>query len=292
MNRILLPAVVFVALAACETAQDTVSPPVLADISAERSALNLVDRAAALDGAVDYDLASAGVVADLSDDGASMAFTAEGLVDTDGLPTERDADFAYSNIFAGAAALVFAESVRYAVIAPPHLAIAFAADGDIVQTEANVWVATNTVDLPEGPLTTTFTVAWVGVGWLGEMRYSDASHSNTLWFNGFISNDSNLGWWDLYADNGDAAVVEWISDGQGNGQFGIGVVSGAHEGSLISYTFAPDVDRIDFVDGDTGDSAYVLGNSDGSGEVQLHDHNDGQVACWDANNLNISCPAL
>ena len=292
MTRILIPSVVIAVFAACEVAETTVAPPTLSDVSAERSAVALVDRAALLEGALDYDQATSGTLLDMSSDGVRMAFTGEDTVDTDGVPTERDGDFAYSNIWAGASAVAFAETVRHAVVGPPQIAIAFAADGNIVQTEPNVWVATNTIELPEGPLTATFAVAWVGVGWLGEMRYTNATASDVLWFNGFMGNEGHVGWWDLYGEGEAQAVVEWIGDGEGNGQFGMAAVAGDEAGSAISYWFTPEADRIDFIDGATGETAYVVGYPDGSGEVQLVDFNGGQAACWDSENLNTACPEL
>ncbi len=292
MYRIALPLAVFMTLAACETDSDTVAPPLLEDISTGRTDLDLVDRLAALEGAVDYHLADIGVAADFTTDASRLAVTGSGLVDTEGLPAERDANFEYSNIYAGAAALAWAEGVRVAVVTPPQIAIGFAVSGEVVQIEPNLWVAQNSVDLPEGTLTTTFAVAWVGIGWVGEMRYSDATHTDTLWFNGFVSTDGNLGWWDLYGDQGEAAVVEWIGDGQGTGQFGMAATAGQHIGSQISYLFTPDFGRIDALVGDTGEHAWVEGHTDGSGAVRLADFNEGEESCWAADGLNVLCPAL
>ena len=290
MNRILLSTLFICTFIACEEAAPPAAvPPTLDDVSTERSALQLVDRTALVAGAVDHHVASAGQLVDLTSEGALMAFTADGAVDTEGVPTERDGTFQYSNIWAGAAALGAAETVRHAVVNPPAVAIAFTANGEITQLEPNVWSATNTIDLPEGPLTTTFTVAWVGVGWLAEMRYSSAGATDVLWFNGFLGNEGNVGWWDLYSPNGREGVVEWIADGQGNGQFGIAATAGAEAGTLLSYTFAEDVDRIDFLSGPTGETAYVLGYSDGGGEVQLDDFNGGEPACWGADHMNVVC---
>ena len=292
MFRIALPVAVLVALAACEAPADSGAPPLLEDISTARTSLDLVDRVSALDGAVDFHLADIGVAADFTTDASRLAVTGSGLVDTDGLPTERDATFEYSNVYAGAATLAWAEGVRVGVVNPPQVAIGFAVSGDVVQLEPNVWVAQNSVDLPEGTLTTTFAVAWVGIGWLGEMRYSDATHTDELWFNGFVSADGNLGWWDLYFDQGESAVVEWIGDGQGTGQFGIGVTAGEHVGSQLSYLFAPQFGRIDFLNGSTGEHAWVQGHEDGSGAVRLDEFNDGEESCWAADGVNVLCPAL
>ena len=42
-------------------------------------------------------------------------------------------------------------------------------------------------------MTTHLTVAWVGVGWLSEMRITSDEHDDQLWFNGFVSNDGANG---------------------------------------------------------------------------------------------------
>lgn len=282
------------ALVACEMPEEQeVAPPTLSDVSTERSTVDLVDRSAALDGALDYDLAPIGAAADLTGPGALMDFSGEGMVDTEGVPTERNAAYEYSNVFAGYQALVFAETVRHAVVVPPAIAMAFAANGQITQQQPNVWVAENTIDLPEqGRVTAHFTVAYVGVGWLGEMRVSDDTRSQALWFNGFIGAEGGIGWWDLYGLGGAReASVEWIADGQGNGHFGIAATAGDHAGSTLVYNLTPALDRIDAYDGATGNHGFVQAWADESGAVSLPELEGGLPQCWDADFKNTPCPA-
>jgi hypothetical protein len=267
-----------------------VDAPTLADLDVGEGALGLVDRSAALAGAVEAEAASAGGALSVRGAGAgfNLNFTGEGMVEAGG--GDRDAAPSYQNVWAGVAAVQFSEGVRHAVVDPPALAIAVAANGTITQVSYNVWLAENVVALPEGLVTTHLTAAWVGNGWLAEMRLSGQGFDHALWFNGFLSEDAAIGWWDLYELGGaKVGVVEWIADGDGNGTFGMAAVAGEHAGSAFQYSFTEDFDRIDAWDGATGEHAWVQANPDDSGEVRLVDFNGGAASCWSTDLRDAAC---
>lgn len=279
---------------ACGTGTSAPAIPVLADLNPDASGvLGLVDRSAELTDAEDYDLAEAGRDFDLAGagDGFQMVFGGEQIVQTgEGAEVPPPS---FSNFQTAWGATLASEAFTLAVVGPPRIAIGVAAAGQITQIEANVWHATNTVDIAGRPVTADLTVAWVGVGWLAEMRITDpASNLNqAVWFNGFLSVNAAVGWWDIYdANHNLAGVVEWIADGQGSGQFGIAAVNGAHAGSTLSYLFVDDTARIDLHDASIGEDSWVFLAADHSGEVRLPDHLGGAPGCWDVDLLDTACP--
>jgi hypothetical protein len=218
------------------------------------------------------------------DAGEGIAEADEGTADT--------GSAGYSNYAAGVLSAMAANLVTTAVVLPPSIGIGIVAQGTITEIDTNVWQAERTIPLGGQDVTGTFTVAWVGVGWLAEMRLTteDGTWSDDVWFNGFLGHEGAVGWWDLY-DHGElVGVVEWLADGQGNAQFGIAAVGGEHAGSGLNYVFVDNgFARIDAVAA-TGDHAWVQVNPDQSGEVRLPDYNGGLPACWAPDFTNTACP--
>lgn len=265
--------------------------PTLSDVSSQADELvGIVDRTAALEGALDHDLAPIGdpIALDSAPGGFYMEFDGREISNADDGTAGNTAE--YSNFVAGSLAVIAADVVTAATVIPPALAIGVTAQGTITQLEPNVWQAENTVNLGGTDVTGTFTVAWVGVGWLAEMRITGGEYDHELWFNGFLAYGGGLGWWDFYSNGQVAGVVEWIGDGQGNAQFGIGVVAGQYAGNYMSYTFTDDgTARVDAHDEGRAEDAWVQVNPDQTGEVRLPDYNGGAVACWDASFMNAAC---
>ena len=273
---------------------DSVNIPTLDIVSddADRE-IELVDRSVALDGALNWDVAEVGEGIDFAaaPEGFYLKIDAEEVdaIGEDGdVPPPGD----YDNFAAAWAAVVWADVITFTVVAPPAIAIAVASDGEITQLEPNVWYAENTVPLNGVNVTTHFAVAWVGVGWLAEMRISsdDGTYDDTLWFNGFLAYGGGLGWWDFYDANGDlGGVVEWIADGQGNAQFGIAALTGDEAGSWLSYAFLEGTALVEAHSGPDNEDAWVFVDADQSGEVRLPDYNGGEPACWDIDLINTPC---
>ncbi len=294
MNTVIKLAVVTAstaALLACEPVEQVADPvPSLGDVVLDADEVGLVDRQAALAGASEPGLADEGLAIDLQEagDGFLFAFSGQGMVDAPN-DTARDADPTYQNVWAGVAAVAFAETIRIGVTAPPRVAMAVAVQGTVEQVEFNVWRAENTIELPAGDLTTHFTVAWVGVGWLAEMRVTDADRDHALWFTGFVSNDLTVGWWDIYDNGVVAGVVEWDIVGPEQTRFDIAATAGPHAGAWLSYQFLGDHARIDAFDAATQEDAWVMVRDDESGEVRLPDFKQGEVSCWDAGHADAIC---
>jgi len=277
-----------IALSGC--AQSPVDYPVLADVSPEADALvGVVDRTAVLADAVDADLAPRGGAMNLADAGAAFSLDVSRL--TDAGPEGRS-DNPYANVLAGAVASTGAYAMTVGVMAPPAIAIGIVADGQVQRVAENVWQAQRTVPVSGQQVTGTFTVAWVAVGWLAEMRLKteDGTWNDDLWFTGFVGPQGGIAWWDLYDRGNLVGVVEWLGDGQGNAHLGLAAVDGPNAGSAISWMFTDaGVARVDAVDGATLEEAWVQHNGDDSGEVRLPDFNEGEVACWDVDLLNTPC---
>ncbi len=292
--RTLSPVLVaLVTLTACGTAEQTPAvqddTPQLQDARTGDAELDLVDRSLALQDALAADLAPVGPAFDAGamPDGFYMAVSGEELAGTDAAPPPS---WGYDNYLAGVAGVLAADAVAIAAIAPPATAIAIAADGLVVPIAPNVWQATNTIDVEGEAVTADFTVAWVGTGYLAEMRISNDSMSGERWFAGYVSADGDLGWWDFYDQGQMVGVVEWI-DTADAGQFGIAVTGGDAAGSLITYVDGYDLDAIYAFDGKRGEDAWVVVAPNRAGEVRLPDFNGGVPACWDADLLNTECAA-
>lgn len=280
MRRALTLAPVALTLA-CGTGASQPGFPVLADLSPAADAeLALVDRTAALQDAVDADEAEAGPAIDLA--GVPDAFRME--VDSSAaeqLPDGRS----WGNAHQAVGMVAVANLATAFVVGPPSAAIHIAAGGTVTEVAPNVWTATNSVSDGTRTVAGTFTVAWVGVGWLAEMRLTsdDGVYADTLWFKGFLSEEGRLGWWDLYDGTGTlVGVVEWIADGQGNGQFGIAALSGDIAGDTLSYLASPGAWSVTYHDADRAEDAWVAVFADGSGELRSPDYNGGTLACWAA----------
>jgi len=304
MNRLIATGVLSVCVTiGCTLPKEAPSYPTLEEVSDEGDvALDLVDRSAELSGSANADVASQGVALDLanSSDGFRLNVNAD---DVKSLNSSEAPPPTWANVVQGVAMATFADLITLAVIAPPSTAIGITANGTITQDPEypNVWYATNSVDINNVNVDGTFTVAWVGTGWLAEMRITsaDGTYDNTKWFSGYVNNQGTLGWWDFYDVNGThAGVVEWISDGEGNGEFGFGVTLGEHAGKSITYWSLDGEALISSDDiNDASQHAHVYAAADKSGEVVAPDFNGGLPACWAAEAAefafeDVPCPEV
>jgi len=291
---ILAPVVVSLALfAACDTPSASHADiPVLADVSAQADAqVGLVDRTAALQGATDADVAAKGPALNLNTAPAAFRMTLDASR-LSGADEGTGRSSTYDNVATGAFAATAAYGLTASILAPEALAIDLVADGHITRIGQNAWQAVRTVPIDGNDVTGTFTVAWVGVGWLAEMRLSssDGSWNGQTWFTGYLAQGGGLGWWDIYDHGNLAGVVEWLGDGQGNAQLGIAAVAGDAAGSGLNWLFVDTgAARVDAVDGSTGEQSWVQVNPDASGEVRLPDYNGGAAACWATDRTDTPC---
>lgn len=289
-------AAVSLVLFACTPVPSPQGPhqPTLAEVSpAGDAALDLVDRPSALAGATENTI---GAPPDLA--GAPGAFFLE--IDGAELKSELDAAAArrlfptYFNVLAGSTAVAVADLATLSVVGPPALAIAFAREGQLVELTPWMWSATNTAVAPDGSTATTIlTVAWVDTGWLAEMRLtsSDGFYNNTLWFNGYLAEDGSLGWWDLYANDAVAGVVEWVVLEDGSYEAAIASLSGDTAGDVLAYLAVAGGDsEVSYWDAGLGYLSYVILHPDNAGEVALIDWNGNQPACWDTTWADAACP--
>lgn len=283
---LLATATALTTLLACETNPADAPGPRVADLSTE-SHTTLFDRSAALAGATDPREAPEGLALDLAGAGGGYLLTA---YDGEALVGAEDAPRTISNWIAGVAAVVAVDVTTALVVATPAIAVGIAAEGQITQTSFNVWEAENSIDLLGTPVTTHLTVAWVGVGWVSEMRITTDQVSDQLWFNGFVSADGQLGWWDFY-ENGTtkAGAVEWLSDGV-DGEFGYGALTGEYAGDVVLYSSIDGVGSVNVYDASLDELVWVSVNPDESGSVRLVDYNGGLEACWDADHQDVACP--
>jgi len=297
MTRILLALLtsITLGLGSCE-AEDVPHTPTLAEVSAEAdAAVDLVDRDAELDGAVegqagenpDLDDPHSGFRMDVDANGIEAVYMADGPWNTSTLET-------YANVVTALIALDAADAVTLAVLGPPAAAIAIVLAGDVQQINDHLWSATNHITGPTGhTIAGEFNVAWVGVGWLAEMRLSsnDGVYDDTLWFNGFISVAGAVGWWDIYLDGTDVAgVVEWVDHGDGHSEFGIAALMGDAAGDVLVYQLWESHGYVGYYDASEAFESHVQTETDFSGEVLLLGYNNEQPGCWDWSFADCVCP--
>lgn len=277
-------------LAACQPEEGPpaeVDAPRIADLDTT-SRTTLVDRSAALDGAVDFDEAEEGALIDFSDPHSGY------LMDFDGSAITAHSDEAvertFRNFTAAVVGVTAADLVTASVLAPPAVAIGITSQGDIQQLAPNVWQATNSLQLADGSTVSgELTVTWVAAGWISEMRYSTDDVTDALWFNGFLSYQGALGWWDLYdVDGTHAGVVEWATNGI-DGEFGMMALSGEHAGDYLIYTALADHYRIDHHDESTLEDSWIDLTPSLAGSVRLPTYNAGAEACWDITFNDVDC---
>lgn len=291
MMRLLFPALGLGLALGCSDADPLSYAPTLDGVSADADArLDLVDRDSALAGASDWESAAPGEALDPATGGQAFALEVDGS-EISSLEAEATGSGSYSHVTTGAVAVVAADLVALGVVGPPAVAIGIASEGEISQLADNVWYAENSASFGGQQVTAHWTVAWVGVGWLAEMRISDDSgrYDHTLWFNGFLAYGGGLGWWDLYRETGElAGVVEWLGDGE-NLEFGIAVASGDYAGDWMLYTDVEDTHRIDVWSESLQDSSWVEVLPDRSGEVRLPEYNGGEPGCWGPDLVDTPC---
>ncbi len=290
---------------ACEPAGDSVHQPTLAEVSSTADdAVDLLERDSLLADAVEDSAGTAPVLAGAGSgfffdiDGQAMKAGLEQSGETDDVEADDEAPppaDSFLNVVAAARGVLWADVATALVLAPPAAAIAFAANGELTEHQPWLWSATNTVTGPEGgSVTADLNVAWVGVGWLAEMRLtsSDGKYDDTLWFNGFLGVESAVGWWDIYADGQVVGVVEWIADGQGNYQAGIAPLAGDAAGDLLLWLgTAEDEHAVSYYDASADYLNYAWVMPDDTGEVALINYNGGEPACWDENWADTDCEA-
>lgn len=276
--------------------------PSLDDIASTADAeVDVVDRTAALAGATDAQDADPGSPLDFASLPEGALLDISGGQQLTALEQAADArSNTYDNVITAVLLAGAADLVTAAVVAPPAAAIRIAADGTVTEVAPNVWSATNSVSDGYRTVTGTLVVAWVGVGWLAEMRLdsSDGEYADTLWFNGFVAANGALGWWDLYtADEQLAGVVEWAADGTGNAEFGIAALVGQAAGDVLAYGFSDTGETlIAYHDASRAEDAWVYVAADRSGELRSPDYNGGSPACWAAEDaeaplVDVTCPA-
>jgi hypothetical protein len=272
---------------------DGLHQPTLAEVSPEGdAALDLVDRTSALAAAADNtpgaspELAAAPDAFFFQIDGEAAASELSAATELRSFPT-------YVNVVTAGVAVVAADVAAAVVVAPPAAAIAFASDGVLVEVTPWLWTATNTAVAPNGAsATVVLAVAFVGTGWLAEMRVtsSDGVYTNALWFNGYLAADGSLGWWDLYDGDAVAGVVEWIVLPDGSAEAGIASLSGDNAGDVLAYLAGADGEAaVVYYDASLPFTSYVRVHADQSGEVALAGWNDDLPGCWDPTYADAPC---
>jgi hypothetical protein len=120
---------------------------------------------------------------------------------------------------------------------------------------------------------------------------SDGAYDGDRWFSGFVSADHGFGWWDVWDVYGArTGVLEWVADGQGDGELGIASTAGDTNGDVLLYLFVDDTGFVGLHDASAAQDYWVYAAADHSGELRSPDYAGGEPACWDTSGYDHPCP--
>lgn len=135
-----------------------------------------------------------------------------------------------------------------------------------------------------------------------ELRVTDPAHQppfdNALWFRGDSRDDGQQGYW-LFEDpargGAEYARIDWSSTPGGDTELTIENLDDADEGNgdVVTYGLEGRVASLSYAD--VSDRATISVQWDvvtGAGSLVAPDYNNGQRACWDANQQDVDCTAI
>lgn len=272
--------------------------PTLAEIDGDADAqVDVVDRAAELEGALDAADAPAGEPIDVATVPAPFAMDvgAEEYEDPDHIAPAGDAPAGpatRNNVVKAAQLVVLADATAVYLVGVPAAAVDIALHGVTTEVYPNVWASTNTVSDGVRSVTGVFVYAWVGNGWIAEMRLwsSDGAYNDTRWFNGYLSADGQVGWWDFFDTWGTLqGVIEWVSDGE-NTELGMAGTAGDIQGDFLGFLWLDDGSfHVGYHEGAMNDDAWVTVQPDRAGQLRVWDYASGLPACWDTQGYDVDC---
>jgi hypothetical protein len=128
-----------------------------------------------------------------------------------------------------------------------------------------------------------------------------------VWFAGQSRVDETSGYWQFYkpvltttalavagaATDGLPVVrMDWEKLGGGHERLTVLVneVDGEDENDQLEFNTMSDTHTIDYHDADVLEDHNITWYADGTGSLTVPDYNNGQTACWDTHQDNISCP--
>jgi hypothetical protein len=304
------PLVLVLVLPGCFLANRGVHQPTLDEVSSEGdAALDIVDRAEVLDGATE---GVGGSVLDITTMGPGFWMNVssgslqsilrdnapEGTEETEETDAPAGPGAAtYEHMENALEALLTADRAVYSLLGEPASALWTVSLSPLEEIEPYLWSVEASVTAPD--LQTAelrFNVAWVGVGWLADLRLttSDGRYDDTLWCNGFVSEDGQTGWWDLYDDDDITAATEWLVE-EGVLELGVapltwGAANGLSvDGDTLDFELSEAGGTVAYTDNETGFVSSVTVNPDHSGQALIDDYNDELPACWDENLADAVC---
>jgi hypothetical protein len=197
-----------------------------------------------------------------------------------------------NNVYKAAQLVVVADATAAYLIAVPAAAVGITLNGATVEVAPNVWASTSSVSDGTRTVSGLFVYAWVGNGWIAEMRLwsTDGQYDNTKWFNGYLSADGQVGWWDFFDRWGTLqGVIEWVSVGE-DAELGIAGTAGDIEGDLLGFLAPQDGSfYVAYHEAAAAQDAWVAVSPDNSGNLRIWDYNGGEPACWDAEGDDVAC---
>jgi hypothetical protein len=149
------------------------------------------------------------------------------------------------------------------------------------------------------------------VEWRMEVSSTDPAFvlDHFVWFDGQSQLDDSFGYWQFYTavltppssariymaemTPGIPSIrMDWQNVGPGIHTLSVAVneVGSADEGDILAFHESPTVSTIGYHDEDLQENHTVTWYADGTGSITAPDYNNGQTACWDTNQEDVTCP--
>jgi hypothetical protein len=127
-----------------------------------------------------------------------------------------------------------------------------------------------------------------------------------VWFDGESRIDETGGYWQFYKPvfGGEVAAstgsntpgepvvrMDWENAGSEERlTVLVNEIGGEDEGDMLMFRSNPNTGSIEYYDADLGEEQSIVWYADGTGSLTVVDYNGGEPACWDAQQVNTTCP--
>jgi len=198
----------------------------------------------------------------------------------------------YDNFINAYLRVTFLDLVAHLVLAPPVTAFGTAlhTPPSLQDDGSWIWVYTHVDGAEEVQIRLRGLPVDDGVEWEMIVTFDDVN--NEVWFAGTTHDDGDTGSWTFFdVENAPSLAVAEISWGEGEaGRFLLfEVLAGDDDGDTLEFTDGNPRFAVDHLDASTGNELNIIWWADGHGSLVTPEYNEGALACWDTDYLNVVC---